>query len=186
MRTSDRVTGVDCDKYMFGGKEKRTSLALLSDGYLSGNVEGSKLAGGSCEDTMHTSFRVFSGLTIDDVAKQKVDVWDPGGELAILISAGKDATAEFDMIHPTDVTEDDDAPDAIIGTLGAGDVDDDEEDDSVEGGYTFGRNGESHQEGRRLGRLARTWSLRFQFLVPAPWWRVGYLDLRWEGRHGRV
>ena len=30
-------------------------------------------------------------------------------------------------------------PDAIIGTLGAGDVDDDEEDDSAEGGYTTKR-----------------------------------------------
>ena len=29
----------------------------------------------------------------------------PGGELAILISAGKDSTAEFDVIHPTDVVE---------------------------------------------------------------------------------
>ena len=27
----------------------------------------------------------------------------PGGELAILTFAGKDATAEFDMIHPPDV-----------------------------------------------------------------------------------
>jgi hypothetical protein len=29
----------------------------------------------------------------------------PGGELAILTFAGKDATAEFDMIHPPDVIE---------------------------------------------------------------------------------
>ena len=28
----------------------------------------------------------------------------PGGELAILTFAGKDATAEFDMIHPPDVS----------------------------------------------------------------------------------
>ena len=27
----------------------------------------------------------------------------PGGELAILTFAGKDATEEFDMIHPPDV-----------------------------------------------------------------------------------
>ena len=102
-------------------------------------MEGSKLAGGSYEDAMHTSFKASSGLTMDEVAKQtkKGDVWDFGGELAILISAGKDATAEFDKIHPTDVIEDDDAPDAIIDTLGAGDVDDDEEDHSAEGGYTL-------------------------------------------------
>ena len=48
--------------------------------------------------------------------------------LAILIFAGKDATAEFDMIHH--------AP-AVIGTLGDGGEDDDEEDDSSEGGYTM-------------------------------------------------
>ena len=30
----DRVTGVACNKYMLGGKEKRTSLALLSGGGL--------------------------------------------------------------------------------------------------------------------------------------------------------
>ena len=29
----------------------------------------------------------------------------PGGELAILTFAGKDATAEFDMIHQPDVVE---------------------------------------------------------------------------------
>ena len=74
----DRVTGVACNKYMLGGKEKRTSLALLSGGGLSGSVEGSKLAGGSYEDTMHTSFKASSGLTMDEVAKQtkKGEVWD--------------------------------------------------------------------------------------------------------------
>ena len=41
----------------------------------------------------------------------------PGGELAILTFAGKDATAEFDMIHPPDVV-DKYAPDAVIGVLG--------------------------------------------------------------------
>merc|ERR1712076_346660 len=35
----------------------------------------------------------------------------PGGELAILTFAGKDATEEFNMIHP---------PDAIIGNVGTG------------------------------------------------------------------
>ena len=68
---------------MLGGKDKRTSLALLSGGGLSGNVEGYKLAGGSHGDTMHTSFEASSGLTMDDVAKQ--------------------TTAECDKIHPTDV-----------------------------------------------------------------------------------
>merc|ERR1712066_1085141 len=44
----------------------------------------------------------------------------PGGELAILTFAGKDATEEFNMIHPPDVIGKY-APDAIIGVLGGGD-----------------------------------------------------------------
>ncbi|KAF4691509.1 hypothetical protein FOZ60_015371 [Perkinsus olseni] len=41
----------------------------------------------------------------------------PGGELAILTFAGRDATHEFNMIHPPDVIEKY-APEAIIGELG--------------------------------------------------------------------
>merc|ERR1719284_353827 len=77
------------------------------------------------------------GYTMEEVAKhtKKGDVWvvlhgrvlnvsnflsqHPGGELAILTFAGKDASAEFDMIHPPDVIEKY-APDAVIGTLGTG------------------------------------------------------------------
>ena len=122
---------------------------------LSGNVEGYKLAGGSYEDTMNASSRVPAkkekkascGFIMDEV-----DVWvvlhgrafnvpnflsqHLGGELAILTTAGKDATVEFDMIHPPDVAKKY-APDAVIGTLGdGGEDDDDEEDDSSEGSYT--------------------------------------------------
>jgi hypothetical protein len=43
----------------------------------------------------------------------------PGGELAILTFAGKDATEEFNMIHPPDVIPKY-APDAIIGDVGTG------------------------------------------------------------------
>merc|ERR1711908_148035 len=43
----------------------------------------------------------------------------PGGELAILTFAGKDATEEFNMIHPPDVIPKY-APDAIIGNVGTG------------------------------------------------------------------
>merc|ERR1719245_1683772 len=43
----------------------------------------------------------------------------PGGELAILTFAGKDATEEFNMIHPPDVIPKY-APDAIIGQVGTG------------------------------------------------------------------
>jgi len=78
-----------------------------------------------------------AGYTLEEVAKHttKADCWvvvsgqvlnvtnflsqHPGGELAILTFAGKDATEEFNMIHPPDVIGKY-APDAIIGVLGAG------------------------------------------------------------------
>merc|ERR1719469_67806 len=77
------------------------------------------------------------GYTLEEVAKHntKADCWvvvagevlnvtnfladHPGGELAILTFAGKDATEEFNMIHPPDVIGKY-APDAIIGVVGAG------------------------------------------------------------------
>merc|ERR1712039_330545 len=86
------------------------------------------------------------GLTMAEVAKHttKTDCWvvlsgnvlnvtnflsqHPGGELAILTFAGKDATAEFDMIHPPDVVSKY-APDAIIGRLGEGGADEGEDED---------------------------------------------------------
>merc|ERR1712066_1210287 len=75
------------------------------------------------------------GMTMVEVAKHttKTDCWvvvsdqvldvtkflgeHPGGELAILTFAGKDATEEFDMIHPPDVIGKY-APDAVIGMVG--------------------------------------------------------------------
>jgi len=134
-----RVAGAACAQYMLGDKLKATSLRELSGGGLSGNVEGSKLAGGSYEDTMNSAPAAAKGegYTMEEVAKhtKKGDVWvvlhgrvlnvsnflsqHPGGELAILTFAGKDASAEFDMIHPPDVIEKY-APDAVIGTLGTG------------------------------------------------------------------
>merc|ERR1719336_3310098 len=77
------------------------------------------------------------GFTMEEVAKHttKSDCWvilhnrvldvtsflseHPGGELAILTFAGKDATEEFDMIHPPDVIQKY-APNAVIGVLGGG------------------------------------------------------------------
>merc|ERR1719324_939403 len=74
------------------------------------------------------------GYTAEEVAKHvtNTDCWvilrgevldvtkflkeHPGGELAIMTFAGKDATHEFDMIHPPDVVGKY-APDAIIGPL---------------------------------------------------------------------
>ena len=43
----------------------------------------------------------------------------PGGKWAILTFGGKDAAADFGMIHPLDVVEKY-APDAIFGVLGRG------------------------------------------------------------------
>merc|ERR1712170_136008 len=77
------------------------------------------------------------GYTLEDVAKHttKSDCWvvvngevldvtkflseHPGGELAILTFAGKDASEEFNMIHPPDVIPKY-APDAVIGKVGTG------------------------------------------------------------------
>merc|ERR1719428_1365411 len=58
----------------------------------------------------------------------------PGGELAIITFAGKDATEEFNMIHPPDVIPKY-APDAIIGVLGeeGGGDDDDDDDEPADG-----------------------------------------------------
>merc|ERR1719393_1093509 len=77
------------------------------------------------------------GYTMAEVAKHttKGDCWvvvagevlnvtdflkdHPGGELAILTFGGKDATEEFNMIHPPDVIPKY-APYATIGDLGTG------------------------------------------------------------------
>merc|ERR1711953_52338 len=155
-----RVAGQAAAKYILGDDVKPTSLIELSGGGLTGKVEGSKLSGGSYEDTMNKSAASApaaaaggktaaapakkkkekkssggGGLTMAEVGKHvtKTDCWvvlhenvlnvtnflsqHPGGELAILTFAGKDATAEFDMIHPPDVVGKY-APDAIIGSVG--------------------------------------------------------------------
>merc|ERR1719446_1577045 len=59
---------------------------------------------------------VVNGQVLD-VTKFLAD--HPGGELAILTFAGKDATEEFNMIHPPDVVGKY-APDSIIGVVGSG------------------------------------------------------------------
>jgi len=93
-----------------------------------GGGGGGAVAGGGGGD---------GGITLAEVAKHntKADCWvvvagqvlnvtnflsdHPGGELAILTFAGKDATEEFNMIHPPDVIGKY-APDAIIGVVGTG------------------------------------------------------------------
>merc|ERR1719226_159406 len=77
------------------------------------------------------------GLTLEEVAKHttNTDCWvvvngevldvtsflkeHPGGELAILTFAGRDASEEFNMIHPPDVIPKY-APNAVIGRIGGG------------------------------------------------------------------
>merc|ERR1719413_296591 len=79
----------------------------------------------------------MSAYTLAEVAKHttKGDCWvvvngevldvtkflseHPGGELAILTFAGRDASEEFNMIHPPDVIPKY-APDAVIGIVGTG------------------------------------------------------------------
>jgi len=124
------------------GKIREVSLNDLSGGGLTGEVTSSKLSGGSYEDDMNKSGGGGGGgggggITMEEVAKHttKTDCWvvvsgqvldvtsflsqHPGGELAILTFAGKDATEEFNMIHPPDVIPKY-APDAIIGNVGTG------------------------------------------------------------------
>lgn len=81
-----------------------------------------------------------AGITKEEVAKHnnKESCWvilhdqvldvttflkdHPGGELAILTFAGKDATEEFDMIHPPDVLDKYLDPKSKLGPVGSGAV----------------------------------------------------------------
>eukprot|EP00927_Polykrikos_kofoidii_P064404 TRINITY_DN595_c0_g1_i10.p1 TRINITY_DN595_c0_g1~~TRINITY_DN595_c0_g1_i10.p1 ORF type:complete len:1039 (-),score=122.65 TRINITY_DN595_c0_g1_i10:206-3322(-) len=143
-----RVAGKHAAKYILGDDVKQTSLTELSGGGLSGAVESSKFSGGSYEDNMNktgpavqvgnsAAAKASGGYTMEEVAKHttKTDCWvvvsnqvlnvtnflssHPGGELAILTFAGRDATEEFNMIHPPDVIPKY-APDSVIGMIGAG------------------------------------------------------------------
>merc|ERR1711937_799400 len=146
-----RLSGTNAAKYMLGADAKPTDLISISGGGLTGEVKASKNAGGSYEDNMNEGTVAKKsggggggGYTMEEVAKHtsENDCWvvlhgrvlnvtnflkeHPGGMLAIMTFAGKDATEEFDMIHPPDVIEKY-APNAIIGKLGDGGGDDTEE-----------------------------------------------------------
>ncbi|CAD7970270.1 unnamed protein product [Amoebophrya sp. A120] len=142
-----RVSGKACAEYLLGSRLKATSLKELSGGGISGGgTEKSALSGGSYEDEPNKGAAAApaaaaagagsSGYySLDEVAKHTTeqDCWvvvdgkvldvtkflpdHPGGALAILTFAGKDATEEFNMIHPPDVIQKY-APDAIIGQIG--------------------------------------------------------------------
>jgi len=63
-----RIAGKACARYMLGDDKKDTDLAELSGGGLSGDVEGSKLSGGSYEDSMNKKNTPLLG------APQQVDL----------------------------------------------------------------------------------------------------------------
>merc|ERR1719199_2479753 len=128
-----RVAGKHCAEYMLG-ETVPTSLAQLSGAMKAGGAAAPVAAAAAPAAPAPAA---VAGYSLDEVAKHttKEDCWvvvngqvlnvtkflpdPPGGELAILTFAGKDGTAEFDMIHPPDVISKY-APDAVIGVLGAG------------------------------------------------------------------
>jgi cytochrome b involved in lipid metabolism len=144
-----RVSGKHATDWILGKDVKAVDLKSISKGGLSGEVTASKFSGGSYEDNMNdgkggaggaaaaAASGGIKGYSLDEVAKHnnKNDCWvvvngdvldvtsflssHPGGELAIVTFAGKDASEEFNMIHPPDVIPKY-APDAIIGVLGEG------------------------------------------------------------------
>jgi len=126
-----RVAGKHCAEYMLG-KVVPTSLQDLSGA----SQATSAAAGGAAAAAPALDDK--PGMTLDEVAKHttKEDCWvvlhgevlnvtsflkdHPGGELAILTFAGKDATPEFDMIHPPDVIDKYLDPAARLGRIGGG------------------------------------------------------------------
>mmetsp|Transcript_1622 Transcript_1622/g.3517 ORF Transcript_1622/g.3517 Transcript_1622/m.3517 type:complete len:601 (-) Transcript_1622:207-2009(-) len=129
-----RVAGRACAEYMLGADVTKTSLVTLAGG-MPGQTESKPAA--STAAAAPAAVEASSGYTLEEVAKHvtKDDCWvvlngqvldvtsflkdHPGGELAILTFAGKDASAEFNMIHPPDVVQKY-APDCVIGALGGG------------------------------------------------------------------
>lgn len=125
----------------FGGKDATAEFDMIHppgvvEKYFPEGIIG-QLGGGGGDDESEEEALDGNAYTMDQVAvhNKKGDCWvvlngkvlnvsnflsqHPGGELAILTFAGKDATSEFDMIHPPGVVEKY-APDAIIGVVGSG------------------------------------------------------------------
>merc|ERR1712178_157161 len=133
-----RVSGRHAAQYMLGDDFKPVDLKDLSGGGLTGEVADPKSGGGAYEEKKKKKKAGGGGgYTMEEVAKHntKASCWvvldgkvldvtkflgdHPGGELAILTFAGKDATEEFNMIHPPDVVGKY-APDSVIGVVGSG------------------------------------------------------------------
>merc|ERR1719261_1438339 len=130
-----RVAGKHCAQYMMGTCVP-TSLSELSGAYKVGGG-GEVAAGGEAAAGGAPAAAAAAQFSLDDVASHnnKSDCWvvlhdrvldvtdflkdHSGGELAILTFAGKDATAEFDMIHPPDVIDKYLDPAKILGMVGA-------------------------------------------------------------------
>merc|ERR1719238_707421 len=132
------VKQVDLKVLTGGGLTGAVQSSKYSGGSYEDDMNESKKAGGAPKkEKKAKSGGGGGGYTMAEVAKHTVkgDCWvvvagqvlnvsnflsqHPGGELAILTFAGKDATEEFNMIHPPDVIPKY-APYATIGALGAG------------------------------------------------------------------
>merc|ERR1719223_1248665 len=132
------VKKVDLKVLTGGGLTGEVKASKLSGGAYEDNMnEGGAAAPAKKEKKAKAATGGGGGYDMAEVAKHttKGDCWvvvagqvlnvttflsqHPGGELAILTFAGKDATEEFNMIHPPDVIGKY-APDAIIGNVGTG------------------------------------------------------------------
>jgi predicted heme/steroid binding protein len=132
------VKKVDLNVLTGGGLTGEVKASKFSGGSYEDGMNEAKAGGGAApKQKKMKSGGGGGGYTLEEVAKHttKGDCWvvvsgqvlnvtnflsqHPGGELAILTFAGKDATEEFNMIHPPDVIGKY-APDAIIGELGTG------------------------------------------------------------------
>ncbi|PBK74247.1 Flavocytochrome c [Armillaria solidipes] len=137
-----RVSGDSAAKYLLMQASEAVAKAGGRIGQLAGQLGGSSSASApSSTPSAETKKEAASSLgvkassfTADEVAKhnKKDDIWvivdgqvldvtnflpdHPGGEKAILLYAGRDATEEFNMLHDPKVIPRY-APDAVIGTL---------------------------------------------------------------------
>merc|ERR1719265_1873500 len=145
------VKKVDLKELTGGGLTGEVKASKNCGGAYEDNADVNAKAGGAAAAKTEKKAKKSgggAGYTLEEVAKHttKSDCWvvvagqvlnvtnflptHPGGELAILTFAGKDATEEFNMIHPPDVIGKY-APDAVIGNLGGGADDGGEEEEKA-------------------------------------------------------
>merc|ERR1712137_317251 len=132
-----RVSGKHCARYLLGNDVRSVDLIEFTGGGLAPKTTTVVKTEAPKKEEVAVA-EAADGYIMDEVAKHndKNSCWvvlhgrvldvttflkdHPGGELAILTFAGKDASKEFDMIHPPGVVEKY-APNAVIGTVkGAG------------------------------------------------------------------